>query len=376
MAAGETLGQTIGEERPCVKCGYNLVGLPVGGSCPECGTAIIGRKKKRGRFDDSLEEAPSGYLWLLAGSLVSQALAVVVAVFWAILVFVRDRAWNPVPPVATGVVYAAASLLWSTGGVLTTWPRPRQPGAKPDGVLDNGGWQWATRVFVAMPGLSGLAGVARGLTGEPAFTVVALVLLVPAAIGLAPVCVYLAGLSMWAQESGAASRLRGSAWCACVCGPLVLGAAGLLTLDLRFKLLITVAMVAGLLGLALGAFLLLWGMLGLANASVWAVHNAKEAREREIRAAERERRQREAEDAQYASMDAAAEAPSEKDVDDALDRLSAEEEPPVPVDEPAPREIRGQDPSGRPRAARSRMAGEHVIERGDDENPYELAPED
>ena len=38
-------GEVIKTERPCIKCGYNLQGLQVGGACPECGTAIANAKK-------------------------------------------------------------------------------------------------------------------------------------------------------------------------------------------------------------------------------------------------------------------------------------------------------------------------------------------
>lgn len=30
----------VSEERYCIKCGYSLIGLPVVGGCPECGTAV------------------------------------------------------------------------------------------------------------------------------------------------------------------------------------------------------------------------------------------------------------------------------------------------------------------------------------------------
>jgi hypothetical protein len=39
-AAGVQGGDRVADHRPCGSCGYDLVGLPVAGECPECGRAV------------------------------------------------------------------------------------------------------------------------------------------------------------------------------------------------------------------------------------------------------------------------------------------------------------------------------------------------
>jgi hypothetical protein len=39
-SAGDVPGEVLQRDQPCVKCGYMLRGLPVGGVCPECGTGV------------------------------------------------------------------------------------------------------------------------------------------------------------------------------------------------------------------------------------------------------------------------------------------------------------------------------------------------
>ncbi len=63
----------VDADRPCVRCSYNLRGLPRGGVCPECGTPIA--DSLRGDYlafaaPEYLAAIHSGLNWVLAGVLV------------------------------------------------------------------------------------------------------------------------------------------------------------------------------------------------------------------------------------------------------------------------------------------------------------------
>ena len=49
--------EVIGEDLPCVRCGYNLRGLDVTGTCPECGGPV-----EASRSGDLLRFADVGWL--------------------------------------------------------------------------------------------------------------------------------------------------------------------------------------------------------------------------------------------------------------------------------------------------------------------------
>ena len=39
-AAGGAVGEMLTRRQPCITCGYELLGLPIAGNCPECGRAV------------------------------------------------------------------------------------------------------------------------------------------------------------------------------------------------------------------------------------------------------------------------------------------------------------------------------------------------
>ena len=46
----------INDHRPCAACGYDLIGLSIGGQCPECGRVIASAAAKG--LHDTLIDAP------------------------------------------------------------------------------------------------------------------------------------------------------------------------------------------------------------------------------------------------------------------------------------------------------------------------------
>jgi hypothetical protein len=77
------LDAIVAEDRPCLRCGYNVRGLRVGGRCPECGTAlgVGGRPRGAAAINDApvehLNSLRTGSLFMLLGGPVGTAAFVV-----------------------------------------------------------------------------------------------------------------------------------------------------------------------------------------------------------------------------------------------------------------------------------------------------------
>ncbi len=115
-------GKLIENDRPCKQCDYNLRGLKIGGTCPECGAAIT----LENPFRDSLCDAPFQVILRLCAGFWMTLGALGVLITLPFVVFSLHSVTNT-------VVYAAESIaagLWLMGMWFITTPIDTPNGAK------------------------------------------------------------------------------------------------------------------------------------------------------------------------------------------------------------------------------------------------------
>ncbi len=101
-------------ETPCTRCGYNLMGLPATGACPECGSAV-----EHSLHGDDLRHAAPAWLHTLTRGLALILWGVVISVLCRLLgTLFRDV------PVAQRSIVFAGTLIDLYGIWLLTEPDP------------------------------------------------------------------------------------------------------------------------------------------------------------------------------------------------------------------------------------------------------------
>lgn len=122
------LDKSLSGTLPCVSCGYNLQGLSVLGTCPECGAAV--RAAILAMVDPFADELrPIRHRWLVAGGLMLWSVAGLVAVLvaWFVVIsgatqsFNNNLAW-PVP--WQSVTLCVAGSVWLSGLGALAMVRP------------------------------------------------------------------------------------------------------------------------------------------------------------------------------------------------------------------------------------------------------------
>ncbi len=231
--ASKVAPTTIVEDRACVRCSYNLVGLKVGDRCPECGTPITTGASSR--FSTTMADAPVPYLARLRmGALIMGLGGAALLASLALLVIILALRG---PSLVGPLLVLLPAIAWLIGVWIVT--EPCQDGTK-EGPEGRGAWAWtrygsrttqaawllamlllflggaiygqAQTVFAAKvaanPGAFPLSAVAPvpavvrwcGALGALS-TLVALV-------GLAPLAIHIARMADWAHDSALAARLR------------------------------------------------------------------------------------------------------------------------------------------------------------------------
>lgn len=208
-------------DRACIDCGYNLRGLKIGGVCPECGRSIEA-KKSAPRYSDQLVQAPIGWLEAFSmGALLMFLAALGLVIMTIALLFYS----GPVMVLIIGFI----SLAWFGGVWLVTRPRPMLAATVVNTRLEWSGARVAARLTQACWPLASIGillavvlrqGAAPGAAVGVASVSGSLLGLV-ALGGLAPLCVMLARIAEWAEDSSLAQGFRGSASTLGVCGIII-----------------------------------------------------------------------------------------------------------------------------------------------------------
>ncbi len=276
---------------PCGRCGYNLMGLPDGGNCPECGTPIRARVSAQKR--DVLGDAPAGYLLGLMLGLACSGLAGLGLIGLNFLTSLAQLGW---PAAARNTVLFTLASMWFGGIVLVLRQRPGTGAAR---EIDERGLEWfRLRLFVGATQLGVLgyvfadvsySRVAGALPPNPmagVWFVVGLLSLIVAVTGWPALCFYMARLTDWAPDDSLTGQWRatgsfiGFGALATVIGLV----ASTLGTALKF-----IAVIGGVLclSLPLASVYMMALLVGTSGMVLLAMWNAHGRRARDARMAER-----------------------------------------------------------------------------------------
>jgi len=273
-------------DRPCTDCGYNLRGLAEGGVCPECGTRIVASGPRFDRISDNLTDAPKGYLRLVASGVWMLVSAILLV---PALIIADAFATLPVPtPTVARIVLAAAAVLWATGAVLVTTPRPAGAGLARDILLDSDKLRWAVRGLQAAVLIAAGIELARLAVSHIALEIGGAAASLLALGGFLTLSVYLSSLADWAGEEGIGSRLRSATWAVVVCGggSFILLLSGSLGLPILGVVGYGLALLLGLIA-SIAQLVVLFSIIQLGSTTLWALRNAKASVHVQRRRAER-----------------------------------------------------------------------------------------
>lgn len=260
---------TFEEGFRCVKCNYDLTGLPRATVCPECGTpnARPLQNKKRGT---GVSRAPIAYVNRLGTWLWAAAFALIATWFTGALAGIVPH------PVTLGIRFAAG-LAWIGALWMATQPKPDrfEPGAKDAfdnhrlriaAVASQGLWLLAVALdFVVALSLPSLA------NAEGALTITANFIATAAAAGFIPLGIMLASLANWMGDADAEARCQTASWLIAFYGVGLLLAPVIIAVAPIFFILVLVFWLAYLVGIVL----LATSLFALAREANWAVQNAR-----------------------------------------------------------------------------------------------------
>jgi hypothetical protein len=240
-------GLTVVGDRRCLRCGYALRGLPVDGTCPECGLAV---RLPRGQVDAPLSEMPESVIRRLRlGSILTTIVLLTFIVFEIGPAVLPSSAW--LRPGAVLVVRLLIALAW-WGAVWLVTPALRHPAA----IILGFGRTGRLRLAVRLLQVGWVAAAGAALLFDSART----------------------RLAHWARDDAAESALSLALW-----GMPICTVAGSLNLPIPF-----IGILIGV-GWLISAAALPYGLVRLSGSISYSIVHARERRERESRRCERRR---------------------------------------------------------------------------------------
>ncbi len=290
----------------CLKCDYSLVGLRVGGKCPECGT-IIAPPKSSATRDDHMTDAPIPYLKGMAAGYLFMMLGGVGMIGFSIAARHYAEAWLMVAgTLAAGAWWAGVfvvtqprrSAVRPYAEMVAEWKRTRLANRISQAIWPLAFALAATAMFVHQASINAALASGTmpvGMMGAMSKGVVALYSLaglcvLAASLGLVPLCIQLSDIADWSGDTGLGNRLRVAAWGLAfgvptvTLGPLAASIAGMPQTILVVLNIIFVLAIITLVGCSLLFLSCLFSQCGMA---FWAVRNSITGRERDIRVATR-----------------------------------------------------------------------------------------
>ncbi|MCL4743072.1 MAG: hypothetical protein KJZ54_12820 [Phycisphaerales bacterium] len=286
-------GRAVESGRVCARCGYDLRGLFVGGVCPECGTTI-GRAGSKAAVRDALTLAPLSYLrrltWVCVGLAALGPLNGV-----AFLIAGATRAAWP-EALLTVVGLAWAWVVWRVAQ-----PKPHRAGLTEPPEKEMVRVRRAARLTqCAWPAAAALKTIAAGMSSAGAplpavlpFLILAGVLTVVGFMGFVPLSLWLADLADWAMDTSLGDRLRVVAWLIAFGGSIATVAwSGAAIAAAAGGLMGPFAIVGYFATIAVLVALILFmvSLIQLCNMARWAVRNASDGMDRDLRVAIRKAR--------------------------------------------------------------------------------------
>ncbi len=201
---GDAAGRAVEVDLPCVRCGYQLRGLPVSGKCPECGGEV-----RRSLMGDLLMFADAGYVRvLLIGAVLAEAGIVLAlgAIFGGLGLLVVVSATDLMPGLRpeTAVSWVAGvgglgfGFLTLAGWVMLSTPDPGRIGVD-GGVTGRKVVRWG--VFTTA--IAWAAGAAVSIAGA---TMAGGMVWAPSMVRT------LMTVAVWAGAAGVIAQLFGASW--------------------------------------------------------------------------------------------------------------------------------------------------------------------
>lgn len=271
LGHGLTATGTFEDGYRCVKCQYDLSGLPQGTVCPECGTpnSRVSYDKRRGT---GVSRAPieyvrrlSTWLWVTAFALIAMWFA------GAIASLIGGLAGTTAAIIAANSIRLLAAAAWVAAIWMATRPKPDRFEPGTNDVFDDHRYRmvtvgsqslWLLAIVLGtvarIPALAGAAGVLH-LIGDLAG--------VAAAAGFVPLGIMLASLANWMGDGEEEGRCQTASWLIAFHGVGILLAAFITFIGI-FYVVFWIAYLVGVVLLAMSLF-------NLARAANWAVQNAR-----------------------------------------------------------------------------------------------------
>lgn len=258
---------TFDEGYRCVKCNYDLTGLPRATVCPECGTAnsrpIYDKKRGTG-----VSRAPIAFVNRLGTWLWAAAFALLLTWFTGMLAAALPH------PVTFGLRFLAG-VGWVAALWMATHPKPDRFEASSDDLFDNPRMRLATIIGQSLWLVTMVLNTAAWFPAmapyERILGVSANIIALLAAAGFIPLGLMLASLANWMGDHDAESRCGTASWLIAFYGVGILLAPVIAAVLPIFFLLYFVFWIAYLAGVVLLAM----SLFNLARAANWAVQNAR-----------------------------------------------------------------------------------------------------